>query len=249
MIKKSEKAKVVIVDDEYHILSGITRMINKTRNFEVSSSFQKGKEALGWISHNSVDFLISDIRMPELDGLQLSSKVAKLWPQIKIILLTGYADFDYVQQALKLGVFDYILKPCSSQEILNTLERASNNSLGELELSLNINVDTDNPWISTSLKYIVEHYNKDLSVEQIANHVYLSPSYFSTLFKESTGYTVNQCIHLVRIEKGKQLLASLEYKGYEIANIVGYKTFRHFNEVFKKFVGTTPSDYRKHLFK
>lgn len=250
MMQHIGKNRVLVVDDEFHILEGMKRIINRSETFEVAATFLDGKEALDWLNKNSIDIILSDIRMPEMDGLELSSKISKIWPQTKIILLTGHAEFDYAQQALRMGVLDYILKPCSSEKILETLERVSNNSCSNVDRSYSyINVNHDNPWVNAATKYIQEHYNKELSVEQIAKHVYLSPSYFSTLFKETTGYTVNNFVHLLRIEKSKQLLTSLEYKGYEIANVVGYKTFRHFNEVFKKFVGQTPSEYRRQFYK
>jgi two-component system response regulator YesN len=96
------------------------------------------------------------------------------------------------------------------------------------------------------MKYIRNNYSKsDLSIKSIAEHTYLSHSYLCTLFKKSTGKTVNEFLTEVRIEKAKELLKNTKMKLYEIASLVGIPDTNYFSVVFKKHEGTTPSEYRE----
>lgn len=98
--------------------------------------------------------------------------------------------------------------------------------------------------IQKSLKYIHEHYTEDINLEKVARHVFLSPNYFCTIFKEATGLSLIEFITNLRIEKSKTLLMQLDYTIYQIAEEVGYKTPRYFSRVFKSVTDMTPSQYR-----
>ncbi|WP_339314268.1 response regulator [Paenibacillus sp. FSL R10-2734] len=254
--------KIVLIDDEINIREGLRRIINRAPAFQVVADFSDGREALTWLEGNRTDIVLSDIRMPEMDGIELCKIISRKWSQIKVILLTGHAEFNYAHAAIKAGVVDYILKPCAPAIILETLHRAAktvaipteaihtlqtDGENGDNARNFTLGIQTDNPWIRTALSYVATNYDKDLSVRDIADHVHLSTSYFSTLFKEETGHNVSHFIHIVRIERSKVLLTNLQYKSYEVAGQVGYKTFRHFNEIFKLITGQTPSEYRRSI--
>ena len=104
--------KVMIIDDEPIIRKGIKNILNwKQFGCEICAEASDGEEGRTLIKKYRPDILITDIRMPEIDGLKMIKDVKDLIPDCKIIVLTGYRDFDYVQEALKLGVFDFVLKP------------------------------------------------------------------------------------------------------------------------------------------
>lgn len=114
--------KLVIIEDEVIVRKNIIKKIKWSEyGFEVVGQAENGKEALEVIEATNPDVIITDIEMPFMDGLELSSIVREKYPTIKIILLTGYDDFKYAQKAVELNVIEYVLKPVSSENINKVL--------------------------------------------------------------------------------------------------------------------------------
>lgn len=114
--------KVILVDDEEDIRQGIIRRIRwEELGFVVIGQAENGIEALEMIEKTSPDLVISDIKMPFMDGIQLATEIHERFPAIKMIILSGFDDFEYAQEALKLGVLRYILKPINALEMCTLL--------------------------------------------------------------------------------------------------------------------------------
>lgn len=119
--------KVLIIDDESIIRKGIKNIINwKQLDCEVCADASDGIEGIELIKKYLPEIIITDIRMPGLDGLSMIKQVKGIVPYSKIIILTGYRDFDYVQEAIKCGAFDFLLKPSKIEELTAVLTRAVN---------------------------------------------------------------------------------------------------------------------------
>jgi two-component system, response regulator YesN len=103
--------------------------------------------------------------------------------------------------------------------------------------------------IDKALLFINENYSADISLENIAGHVYLSPGYFSRLFKSVTGINYIDALTRVRIEKAMELLKDPQYAVYQIGSLVSYRNTKYFYKIFKKYTGYTPSEYRKKCVK
>ena len=117
--------KVLIIDDEPIIRKGLKNIINwKQFECEVCGEASDGFEGCCRIKDLLPDIIITDIRMPEVDGLSMIREIKELVPGSKIIMLTGFRNFDYVQEALKLGAFDFILKPTRIEELTSVISRA-----------------------------------------------------------------------------------------------------------------------------
>jgi two-component system response regulator YesN len=115
--------KVLLVDDERMILEGISVIINwEAYGTVLSGTARNGLEAFDYISREQPDIVISDIRMPGMDGLQLVEKTKELYPSTKFILLSGFDEFAYAQKAMGFGVQHYLLKPCNEQHIGQALQ-------------------------------------------------------------------------------------------------------------------------------
>ena len=115
--------RALIVEDEPPILRKITsslRAVSDAFDIEVAHD---GQEAFEYLMNHPVDVVFTDIRMPIMDGLALSDKIRKLYPEICILIITGYYDYSYAKSAIQTGVFDYILKPLSSVEFRATIQR------------------------------------------------------------------------------------------------------------------------------
>ena len=110
---------VFLVDDEPIVLEGIRSKIDWENNgFTFAGEATDGEIALSMIHEIKPDVLITDIKMPFMDGLELSKAVKNIQPWIKIIILSGHDEFDYAKKAISIGIEDYILKPFTPDEIL-----------------------------------------------------------------------------------------------------------------------------------
>lgn len=116
--------KVLIADDEEMIRRGIAKLVGKDEEIEVVGLAEDGEEALELATHTVPDVLLVDINMPFLNGLQLIEKVKGVLPDVVVLIITGYDDFAYAQKALRLGVFEYVLKPLCEKTFYEAMERA-----------------------------------------------------------------------------------------------------------------------------
>lgn len=113
---------VVVAEDEHQVREGISEYIRELGlPYNLVASASNGVEALRIISEQPTDVLLTDIRMPQMDGLELIEKVSESFPEMKIIIVSGYDDFEYARKALKYGVKDYILKPLNKDTLVQTL--------------------------------------------------------------------------------------------------------------------------------
>ncbi len=121
--------KILVVDDEKIERNGI-RFLLKQMNFELEIvEAENGKKAVELLKTQAVDILLTDIKMPFMDGMELIEEVRPLYPEMMIIIFSGYSDFEYAKNAMKYDVKDYILKPVEPAEFKNTLRKV----MGELK--------------------------------------------------------------------------------------------------------------------
>lgn len=117
--------KIVLVDDESIVLRGISTVIKRSNHdWDVIAECNSGEEAIPVIEQLCPDVVITDIRMYNISGIDLAEKIRNMEKDILVILLTGYAEFDYAQKAIKLNIFDYLLKPTRYNDIIECLSRA-----------------------------------------------------------------------------------------------------------------------------
>lgn len=391
--------RILVADDETIIRRGIIKLLRKYEDLEVVAEAEDGEQALEISNEMELDILFVDINMPFVNGLQFIEKLKDIQPNAIVNIITGYDKFEYVRQALRLGVFEYILKPLNEQAFDNTIDRIINtlnqrnneekylqwakSTLGKnrasligefFERSLKLDYSEDklkdemkflglnieeqyrmclfsfermdsqdlrqrwddnlisyaaenialevydsvgalftfysrgyltlinnliNPQILEAMdkeytaavekyipvkatmlcqggqdylmmpeyykellgrmeeikaypsiikrvkKFITENYHRDdLSLNNAAEYVNLSPQHLSRIFKKEMGITLVDYLTQVRIEKAIELFAQEDIKMYEIAEKVGYTTQHYFSNVFKKVLGISPLDYR-----
>lgn len=246
--------RLIVVDDEAIQRKGLSKLIGKLRpNYEINQ-FENGKEALDFLKENEIDIIITDIRMPVLDGLSFISGCKYKNVNTKIIILSAYAEFEYAQSAIGLGVFDYILKPIAVEKVIDILNRVEksikddrNKKIDDVNLMLANKLNEDKRRIISDIyiDYINNNYMNDISLDEIAERFHFNPSYFSTVFKEKMGMNFIKYLLKIRIEKSCELLIGSDKKVYEIAELVGYKDCKYFNRVFKKEMSVSPDEYRR----
>lgn len=115
---------VMLVDDEKLTLEYLKMTIpQQDPDWQVTALCSDGIEALEWLSSHQSNLIITDIKMPEMTGLELSRKVKELYPNQKIMILSGYDEFKFAQQAIQYGVRDYLLKPISLGDLKKSLSQ------------------------------------------------------------------------------------------------------------------------------
>lgn len=338
--------KVAVVDDEYRIRMGLRKLI-ESLGFQVVGEAADGREALELIVREQPHLVVADISMPVMDGMALIAELRQRQLSMEIIILSGYQDFSYAQQAIRYQVHDYLLKPIDpdhfEQLLLRMYEQhrhqpkmwmergrrlwahiALGDQLSEALWQLDEEMlarqlervaqayrqlagsaverqqwcidlamyaahklaeksgrsfpihwqsPDDSPescrqlaelcrsWrrviaesrnlgqrvqIQRAMAYIDKHYaDDDLSLHDTAEHVSMSTTYFSRLFKEETGWNFVKYLTDVRMRHAEQLLTSPDYKVGDVALAVGYTSYYHFAKTFKKVKGMSPTDFRK----
>jgi two-component system, response regulator YesN len=382
--------KVVIADDEKLILKNLAQIIDwHGLDCQIIGTAENGQEVMEIIENQPVDLLLTDISMPEMNGIELLKTVNQIDHKPMVILISGYDDFEYAKEGIKNNAFDYILKPIDYDELEDCVKRALNkikeqkinvfehekyaiyklitsgkvdaqinnkqalyfslivkNYKEDIEFIFTKNADFLSKWnanlfvyklsdrevvvvvemakhfinqavditdafshqllhagsdpciisvgkvveqlfeikhsvdaakellkyenyisgnvlteerlkkeykpsqsaadmMEEALDYIRNNFQTDLGVEQTAEQVGLSVSYFCLLFKQKTGLTFLDYLTNVRMEYACLFLQNTDLKTYEIAEKVGYTDQRYFSQVFKRKMKKTPSEYRK----
>lgn len=362
--------KVFLVEDEAIIRHGIRDNIDwASHGFEFAGEAGDGEYAYPLILKAQPDILVTDIKMPFMDGLELSRLVKKTLPRTRIIVLSGYNEFEYAKEAIKIGISDYLLKPVSSAGLIDALKKAADEIREEREKSKLLeryfvsyekytefldktdysgvdrklindflklgSVEECSPFVEEYFAAIGEHNYKslllrqymtmdifycvqeflkklkadppevpesvvdikrvpkviesvemtkaylieaftaalqardrasndrygsvirdakeyiranfsqsDLSLNRIAAHIGVSPSYFSSIFKQETGQSFVEYLTQVRMERACELLKCTSYRTFEIGEQVGYNDSHYFSAAFKKAMGQSPKEYK-----
>ncbi|CAH0117885.1 MULTISPECIES: response regulator [unclassified Paenibacillus] len=260
--------RIVIADDEWVIREGLRRTIPwESFDCEIVGEAEDGIGAWEQIECSAPDILLTDIRMPGCDGLDLATQVSRHYPQVKIVFLTGFGEFAYAQKAIKVGAADYILKPTDPDELMKIIrritgeiaeERRKVDHMKRLEWQiamLNGTEEQEPPALQLKEKYdfsaiddyLERHYDEDISLQEVASIVHMSEGHFCRQFKKQTGLNFVEYLTKIRVEKAKPLLADLSLKIYEVSERVGYQDSRYFSQIFRKVTGETPTEFRKQL--
>lgn len=153
--------KIMLVDDEEEVRKSIIRKIDwKYTGFEVIGDAENGEDALEKIEQTEPDVVLTDIKMPYMDGLTMAEKIRQLYPSIKIVIFSGFDEFEYAKRAIKLNVIEYILKPVNVEELTAILKKVKKNLDEEIEQKRNVNLLRES--YVKSLPIIREHFLNDL---------------------------------------------------------------------------------------
>lgn len=238
--------KLLIADDEDTIRNGIAKYIQlHTDRFDKIYLASNGQEAVDIIYRNKPDIMFLDVQMPLMDGIEVmqEAKRADILPYTMI--LSGYDEFKYCQQALRLGAKEYLLKPVRSSDILQMVNRAADELFGAQENTQTEPSEEKNHLVELAKEYVEEHYYKNIMLADAAQKVGISAGYLSTLFQRELSKGFVDYLNEIRIEHACTYLQQNYLKTYEIAYKVGFKDEKYFSKVFKKIKGQSPSEYRK----
>lgn len=249
----------LIVDDEVIAVRSMKKRVN-WQKFGIDKVYEANsmKQAMEIFKETEIDILLCDIEMPGGSGLELFEWVKSYFPYAECIYITCHPDFEYIRKAMRLGSFDYLLKPIDYTELDEVLgkavKRADTNILVKEHVHqkarkyLNDEIVTEQGTSDVTekiKKYVKEHIQEEISMGDIAEVVYLNPQYMVRLFKKKEGISILEYITNTRIKMASDLLRKTDYSIYQVAGLTGYSNYSYFSRVFKKIIGKSPQEYKK----
>ena len=241
-----KKLRVLLVDDEIMIREGFKRLFDwEAHDCEVVGEASDGMEALTQIDALSPDIVIMDINIPIMSGLKVIQLSRIKHPGTAYVIVSGYDDFAYCQQALRLQITDYILKPVNYEEFGNCIDNLKISMFERRIAETEESQEQEERTITGITRYLQEHLAEEVSLSVLAEEFHLNPQYISQLFKNEIGVGFLAYLTNIRMEKAKKLLLSTGLSVAEVAERSGYSDYRVFTKVFKKAEGITPSQYRR----
>lgn len=250
--------KILIVEDEENIAKGIAAIIKSQSDMHCHIEFAvDGREALNFARISHPDLLITDIRMPMMNGLEL----IKILKDEKLcghgIIISGYDNFSYAQTAVRYGLLDYLLKPVDKNRLLELVthvyhelpqnySKKLNRTLPDIPyFSLKFDIENYPTSLKKVINYIEKNYMKDLSLQSISDEFMFHANYISSLINKYTQHSFTYLLDYIRIRKAAELLLfEQDITISEISYLVGYNNERRLYHAFQKRLNRTPGDFR-----
>lgn len=252
---------VLVVEDEDIIRKGLIYMVDWLKvNCIVVGEAKDGKDGINKIKELKPDIVITDVKMPYMDGIEMLEETISEY-DYEAIIISGYSEFEYAQKAIKLNVMEYLLKPIDFEYLYKTIGKLTEkiqsknkikqimekvntkNSSDVLDISYYENQTFKTRYVKKMINFIQTKYKHKILLEDLSKEINVSSAYLNTKFKEETSYTFNDFLNRYRILQSMKLLRQGNLKIYEVAEQVGFKDYKYFIEVFKKYVGYPPSKF------
>ena len=240
---------IAVFEDNPLVLKSITSTINWNElGCVIAGTAANGNDAYNLLREIKLDVVISDIKMPGISGLSLVKKISEMGLHTKIILITGFHEFELARQAVHLGVFDMLTKPLSNDSLRSSVDRALETLREQY---------ADNPEISPFrapnnasslvrhvIAFLNQHYATDITLEIVAERFQVSSNHLSRIIKKEVQFSFVEILTKIRLAEALKLLEKPDAKVYTVAEQVGYRDYTYFYQVFKKHYNISPQKYR-----
>ncbi|MDT8858931.1 response regulator [Alkalihalobacillus sp. MEB130] len=237
---------ILLVEDERWVRTAIRKTIEKTNlPFKTVHECENGLEAIDWLKENSVDLIMTDVKMPVMGGISFVQETRNKNANLDIIFVSGYDDFPYVQSALRNGAIDYLLKPVDLEDMTLCLEKWLSKRPRIEEKPKTKLMPSDMSTIEKVIQYIEESMPGEVTLYEAAENVHLNPSYLSQMFKQKMNMNFSDYVQTQRMNEAIKLLCHTSLPIAEIGHRLGYTDTAHFSNKFKKVTSQSPSAYRK----
>lgn len=240
----------VVAEDEDRMRDYLVRKVAEIDpHLENLGSASDGEETVELVESRLPDLLITDIKMPVLGGLELVQRIRTTNPDLRILIVSGYSEFEYARQAIELGVDEYLLKPVDLGALGEALRRIRiklEARSADVDAEFGLGSPTNEAELAKTVAlYLQENYRHPYSLEKLASTFGCKAAYLLRAYSRATGSTPTRDLIRLRIEKAKRLLVGhphLEVK--QIAAAVGYEDPLYFSRLFKRETGTNPSSFK-----
>lgn len=244
--------RVVLIDDESRIVEGLKKVIKWDEyRCQVVATAGSAEEGAEIIRQYRPHILFTDIRMPGQNGLNMLAALRSEFPDMQVIILTGYRDFTYAQQAIRLGAARFLLKPSKMDEIKEALQFVTN----RLDNQVPSQEDEDSEQtqhagsfiVNQAMAFMEKNYQQKLTLQEVADSCFVSQWHLSKLLNRYSEKSFYDILNAIRIQKAQELLRDPKLKIGEISEMVGYADTAHFARTFKKITGMSANEYRNSL--
>ena len=241
--------RVVLIDDEARIIEGLKKVVRwQDFSCQVVGSAGDAVSGAALIREARPHILFTDIRMPGDDGLTMLAGLRSEFPDMQVVVLTGYREFNYAQEAIRLGVARFLLKPSKLNEIHDALRAATE----RLDVQGASGENRESRYaqshiVSHAVAYMKSHFAEKLTLQEVADSCYVSQWHLSKLLNRETQGSFYDALNEIRIREAKRLLADPKLRVGDIGALVGYQDPAHFARVFKKLTGMSANEYRNSL--
>ncbi len=238
---------VMLIDDDVWALADIRETFHFERyGFDIIGEYRSAEDAVLALEKRAPDLIVSDICMSAGSGLDLAALISEKYPGTAMILVSGHERFDYAKEAIRQGVFAYLLKPLLDSEVADTMERLLKHlSFPKKDTEEDLpGAPSPDSLVGRAMSYIEAHYNVPLQLENVAGALFVNKNYLSDLFSKSLGMTFTQYKNTVRIKHAKELIRRGGLSMTEIAQRTGFDSSSRFSKVFHQIEGITPQQYQ-----
>lgn len=231
--------RILIVEDEIMARRGLADLIRRIDPaHEIVGLAANAQAGLSQIRALSPDITFVDIRMPQMDGLEMIEEAFRQGVTATFVIISAFAEFSYAQKALSLGVREYLLKPVTYEDVDAVLKKLCPAEAPSCAIAAH-------PMVARALAYLHEHYADHLSLEHLSTLLQITPEYLSYLFRRDTGITFSTYLRNYRVGKACELMDHGLARVYEVAQAVGFSDAKYFNRVFRESTGISPGTYLK----
>lgn len=242
--------KALIIDDEKPVQIAIQKLGHwSAYQIEPPRLACNGKDGLQAMREFHPDIVFVDMNMPVMDGASFLKAASLEFPDSQYIVVSGYDQFSYAQQALHYGACEYLLKPVEEEALNDAIEKAilridpeASFGAGETEARANISPEE----VVTIIKeYIDNNFCQNIRITMFSEKYFFSTEYLTKLFRNRYGYTIYEYVLKLRMERAKELLEDENNKIIDIAERLGYADNHYFSKAFRTYYQISPSQYRK----
>ncbi|MCI6888000.1 MAG: response regulator [Lachnospiraceae bacterium] len=231
--------KVLVVEDEAMEREAMVHLVKSgfPQVKEVLSA-DNGVYAVKMALEKKPDLILMDINLPLQDGITAAGQIREGLPEIKIIMVSAYSDYEHFRGSMRSQAMDYLVKPYSAESFYEAVARGLQRK-GETPVLFG-KAGT----IQRIKAYLEKHYRENITLQDVAEEVNLDKSYMGRLFREESGTTIMGYLKEVRIAKAKELLLCGMPPG-EVAEKTGFGDAAYFSKSFKQVTGNTPAKFRE----
>ncbi len=247
--------QVILIDDERIIVEGLRKVVKwADYHCEVVAVANNAAAGAELIRKHHPHIVFTDIRMPGQDGLTMIAGLRSEFPDMQVAVLTGYRDFSYAQEAIRLGVTRFLLKPSKMDEINEALQEMVSR-LDKLPPQEQLPQQEEEEQganagsfiVNQAIGYMEKAYQQKLTLQEVSERCYVSQWHLSKLLNRYAQMSFYDILNSIRINKAKELLADPSLKIGQISEMVGYSDTAHFARTFKKFEGMSANEFRNTL--
>jgi len=235
--------KAMIIDDNKVLADTLaSQAIWEKNGFEIAAVCYDSLSGSNAISEHKPDLIVTDIRLPGIDGLKMIQSVREEVPHAQMIVISAYDDFQYAQRALRLGVLDYLLKPFSHEEMEETIAKAAA-ILKEKDVE-EAETDAAPSLVEPILQWMEDHLDQRITAEMVASEFYMSTSRLNKLMQKYSKKGFRDIYMDLRMKKAKELLSDVRNCISDVAVKTGFQSYASFYRAFVRIANISPTRYR-----